>query len=196
MKTLFNEHFSFESYFVKIINYFIIKRLDNMKTYELPVRSPQNKRVKKMRGFFRKVRSACRKNRDYPERLQDTWCNFFHIHLDWYGYGDYSHRARMLFIQEYASRFDQFAKIFTQQKLDFQLWILIHLYDSGADSLFFHTPNPHSEFPIKLHDMVWSSASDHIFTRFLPAYEIIEGQGVVDKFTLAYYAKGIGAPLG
>ena len=147
-----------------------------------------------MRGFLRKVHSACRKERAYPNRVQGDWCNFAHIHLDWHGYGDCSRPARLLFIQEYARRFDAFAAMFLRQKREFQLWILIHPFDSGSDCLFFHTPNPHSGFPVKLGDMSWSDPSEHIFTELLPEYKIIEGQSS-DKLSLAYYAEGIGAPL-
>ena len=165
-----------------------------MQVHELPVYSPRKQRLKKMRGFLRKVHSACGKNQDYPEYAQGDWCDFAHIHLDWHGRGDYSRHARRLFLEGYAKRFDQYAKMFIRQKVDFQLWIMIHPHDSGADCLFFHTPNPQSEFPVKLSTMNWSAASEHLFTKLLPHYEIIEGQAN-DRLSLAYYARGVGVPL-
>ncbi len=54
-----------------------------------PCAPPQKQRLKKIRGFLRKVCSACQKEREYPDRVQSDWRNFAHIHLDWHGYGDY-----------------------------------------------------------------------------------------------------------
>lgn len=161
---------------------------------ELPVSSPRKRRLKKMRGLRRRVRQACRADHDYPARAADDWCNLAHLHLDWRGYGDFSRRARILFLREYARRFLETAEAFTRNNREFQLWLLIHPYDSGADSLYIHTPNPHSGFPVRLDEMQWACPEEHLFTEFLPGRQIWEGCGG-DGFSLVYFACGIGVPL-
>lgn len=152
--------------------------------------------MKKLRDLWRKVRAACRVNLDYAERIGDDWCNLAHIHLDWQGYGDYSRQARLLFLREYARRFDQFARMFISQKREFQLWLLIYPHDSDSDCLFVHTPNPHSEFPLTLHGFTWAKPAQHLFDELLPYYTMVEGISKNGPPCLIYYAQEIGAPLG
>lgn len=162
--------------------------------HELPVRSPGNRRMKKMRGLLRKVRSACQAHRDYIPDILNHWCNFAHIHLDWHGYGDYSRKARLLFLEEYARRFARFAENLSRQKKAFQLWLLIFPHDSGSDCLYYHTPNLHSGFPVTLEEFTWESSPENLFSTLLPDCTILEGKSG-DGLSLAYYAQGVGMPL-
>lgn len=161
---------------------------------ELPVKSPKKRRLKKMRGLFRRVRLACRADNDYPARAAGDWCNLAHLHLDWRGHGDFSRRARAFFLREYARRFLETAETFARNHREFQLWLLIHPYDSGADSLYIHTPNPHSGFPVLLDEYKWACPAEHLFTEFLPGCQVLEGRSG-DGLSLAYFVRGIGVPL-
>ena len=147
-----------------------------------------------MRGFFRKVHNACQANRLFVPDIQDGWCNFAHIHLDWKNYGNFSRKARGLFLHELARRFSRFADALSRQNQEFQLWLFIFPYDSGYDSLYYHSKNPHSAFPCKLDDFTWDATATNLFTALLPGYTIVEGKSE-DGSTLAYYAQGIGVPL-
>jgi len=161
---------------------------------ELPIVSAGNRRMKKLRGLFRKVRKACRVDRDYPGELRDDWCNLAHIHLDWKGYGDYSLEARRMFLAEYASRYRMLIPAFAARSGKFQLWILVHPHDSGADALYFHTENPHTECPVRLSEYSWNRPRRHLFSDFLPEFDMEEGRSE-DGYSLAYFAREIGLPL-
>jgi len=163
-----------------------------MLIHELPVYSPKKQHRKKIRGFTRRVRASCRV--ELPGQLATEWADLAHIHVDWRSYGSYSRRARFLFFQEYAKLFDHIAKDFMHRKRDFQLWIHINTHDSGQDAVFYHTPNPHSEFPLVFSDTIWSAPTPHLFTKLLPQYEMLEGNYGEGRY-FTYYAKGIGVPL-
>jgi len=165
-----------------------------MLLHELPVFSPRRQCRKKMRGFFRKVRCACLADKEYVPDIQNSWCNLAHVHLDWKGYGNFSERARGLFLAEYARRFAVFADAFSRQREDFQLWIFVFPYASGSDGIYYHSPNPHSEFPLKLDSLTWSSPALHMFSLLLPQYTLLEGTSG-DGRTAAYYARDVGMPL-
>lgn len=165
-----------------------------MELRELLVVSVRNRRMKKLRGLFRKVRGACRVDREYPECVHGDWSNLAHIHLDWKGYGDYSPEARKMFLAEYASRYRNCARYFKARGGRFQLWLMIHPHDSGADALYFHTENPHTDFPVVFPDFAWKKQRRHLFSDFLPELDMEEGHSE-EGYAVAYYTPGIGLPL-
>ncbi|GGH27607.1 hypothetical protein [Paenibacillus segetis] len=44
----------------------------------------------------------------------------------------------------------------------FQTWIILDSGFGSADAIYFHTENPHSEFPIKFDDFNWSTQENEL----------------------------------
>lgn len=160
---------------------------------DLPVASPRGRRRKKMRGLLDAVkRIRARAPRFSFEFGPEGWSYFGHVHLDWRGYGDYSRKAREGFLGAYADLFRSMAATLGAGGKPFQLWLLVHPRDSGADGLYYHTPNPYGGFPVSLRGMEWDEGRrEHLFTALLPEYAVREGTG---RDCCAYYAEGVGIP--
>lgn len=83
------------------------------------------------------------------------WCDFWHQHFDWKGFGNlgWLHRRRHL-----AAVLKALCKArleLSDTKQPYQLFALIHPNSSGDDGIFVHTPNPNgSEFPCTFVDAV------------------------------------------
>jgi hypothetical protein len=77
------------------------------------------------------------------------WCDLWHDHFDWNGFGNRSllHRRKHLAILFQAFHRAQIE--LASQTTPYQIFINISRRDSGSDALYVHTPNPNStKFPI------------------------------------------------
>jgi hypothetical protein len=122
----------------------------------------------------------------------DDWFYYWHTHLDWRGRGDFSAKARRLYLAGYARIFRHLASQMAAAKKAFQLWIVIFPNDPGSDCIFLHTPNPHSGFPTDQRDVKWGETPTGIFRDLLADFEVREGRTDSAVF---FYAKGVGVPL-
>ena len=75
---------------------------------------------------------------DNPNTLNKDW----HLHLDWYGYGNNSFKRRKPHLDKLFRHFDILVDRTKNWKLDFQLYTILLDFHSSSDVLFFHTPNP------------------------------------------------------
>jgi hypothetical protein len=99
------------------------------------------------REYYRKLqRSAHTFRVDLPRK---KWCNLWHTHLDWDGFGNLGplHRRRHLAALFHAFRMAQ--RELAAQPMPYQIFLNISLRDSASDAIYVHTPNPHAtEFPL------------------------------------------------
>lgn len=110
--------------------------------------------MKKRRGlrrYYKKLRQ-CNEWQSWCEYLSNSseWCNFSHQHFDWKGYGDIRWKERKAHLSVLFTHFSIIADYMTNQTRPYQMFAVINLKDSGQDALFFHTPNPYSDFPYKV----------------------------------------------
>lgn len=85
-----------------------------------------------------------------PNSLKEDW----HLHLDWYGYGNNSFKRRKPHLDKLFRHFDILVERTKNWKLDFQLYAILLDFHSSSDALFFHTPNPNnSRFAFKVSDL-------------------------------------------
>lgn len=104
--------------------------------------------------------NAERPDRDYYRRLRrrsdnfrvdlaaKVWCDLWHTHFDWKGFGDlgWVHRRRHLnaLLRALAHARTELAVA----SVPHQLFALVHPGSSADDALYVHTPNPNgTEFP-------------------------------------------------
>lgn len=109
--------------------------------------------MKKRRGLKRyyKKLSQCNEWDSWCKYLSEptAWCNLSHQHFDWKGYGDVRWKERKVHLSVLFKHFSIIADYLSNQKRPYQMFAILHLRDSGQDALFFHTPNPYSDFPYK-----------------------------------------------
>ena len=110
--------------------------------------------MKKKRGLKRYYRNLS--NLTFIDNLNfsnndDSWFDFYHIHIDNTGLGNSSWKSR---VQHLNALFEVATKIETKLKYynkDYQYWIQISEIDSYEDSIYIHTKNPNkSKFPEKI----------------------------------------------
>jgi len=88
------------------------------------------------------------------------WCNMWHTHFDWKGFGNISRFHRNRYLQVLFRCFCSVRAELKGLSRPYQVFITIHERDSGQDALFVHTPNPHTTFPVVF--------SEHEFVDFVP----------------------------
>ncbi len=81
----------------------------------------------------------------------NTWTNNWHIHFDFYGYGNNCFKRRKPHLDKLFRHFDLLVDLTKKGKSDFQLYTIILDFNSHNDALFLHTPNPNnSQFPFTI----------------------------------------------
>ena len=109
--------------------------------------------MKKRRGLKRYYNKLNQRNEwiSWCEYLSDpmAWCNFSHQHFDWKGYGNIRWKEREAHLTVLFKHFSIIAEHLKNYERPYQMYAILHLRDSGQDALFFHTPNPYSDFPYK-----------------------------------------------
>jgi hypothetical protein len=97
--------------------------------------------------YYRLLKRNSRRFR--VDMARRKWCDLWHSHFDWRGFGDkgFIHRRRHLNALLTAL---QRARIeLSNYSGAYQLFAAIHLRDSANDALYVHTPNPNgTEFPV------------------------------------------------
>lgn len=110
--------------------------------------------MKKRRGLKRYYKKLQQCNRwDYwCNKLSDesSWCNYAHQHFDWLGYGGICWTERKAHLDTLFKHFSMIERCLKNVDRQFQMFALLHLNDSGQDALYFHTPNPYTEYPYKV----------------------------------------------
>lgn len=129
-----------------------------------------------------------------PNTLFDNW----HIHFDWYGYGNNSFKKRKPHLDKLFRHFDLLSVETKQLKTDFQLYTIVLDFDSSSDALFLHTPNPNnSQFPFKIEELsnqtTLKNKQLNEYLGELKGFEKLYGQA--DEAFCLLYKKNIGIPF-
>lgn len=113
--------------------------------------------MKKRRGlrrYYRKLRqlnefaSAVSWLEDIHD--PDSWFYYAHIHFDWSGYGDTRWKERAEHLDVMFRHYDMFAGECRQVDRAYQVYAVVHEFDSGSDALYVHTPNPYGDnYPMR-----------------------------------------------
>jgi len=114
--------------------------------------------VKKFRGKKRYFRNLWRKVYTLNLELnEESWFDFWHIHLDFYGVGNKSLKVRREHIKAHLLLYDKLLKELESYQKPYQSWICIHQEDTGSDAVYIHTPNPNDDyFPHFVDDIDWN----------------------------------------
>lgn len=108
--------------------------------------------MKKHRGLRRYYKNLATKN-DFDKTTwldfdnPDVWFDNWHMHFDWYGYGNESFKRRRPHLDKLFRHFELLADRSKSLRKDFQLYAMLLDHESADDSLFLNTENPNNKFP-------------------------------------------------
>ena len=87
---------------------------------------------------------------------KESWYSMWHTHLDWSGVTSLSSKHRKIHFLYYLKIFKKIELQTKDTKRDFQAWIYIDGHDGAYDAIYFHTENPHGNFPYYLDNIKWN----------------------------------------
>jgi hypothetical protein len=154
--------------------------------------------LKKFRGLRRRCRQIQRNLDDFGLYLDDdSWYNIYHLHLDWKGITDYSVRNRRSYIKWYLLFLDKIEALTEGDSKPFQAWILLDSGFGSADAVYFHTENPHSQFPLKFDDFEWDIQPNDLLRGLidLDKYDLGRCQYNGRFYSYCLQKKGLGISL-
>lgn len=159
--------------------------------------------MRKQRGLKRYYKNLETKN-DFDKATwldlenTETWFDNWHLHFDWYGYGNNSFKRRKPHLDKLFRHFDLLINKTNSLKIEFQLYTILLDFDSSSDALFLHTPNPNNcQFPFEFSDLKQTTTltnkqlDDYIHN--LSGYEKLYGKAE-ESFCLLF-KKNIGLPF-
>ncbi|WP_028776712.1 hypothetical protein [Shimazuella kribbensis] len=135
--------------------------------------------MKKFRGKKRYFRNIRRYVSDFKLKIdEDSWFDFWHIHLDFQGRGNHRLHIHKEYIKAHIALYDDLVYRLEKLKKPYQSWICIHLEDAGADAVYIHTPNPNNNyFPHCVNNINWNCKIPHSFKGLIDE----------DKFHVGYF---------
>lgn len=159
--------------------------------------------IRKQRGLKRYYRNLATENDlekatwldfDNPE----TWCDNWHLHFDWKGYGNDSFKRRKPHLDKLFRHFELLVEKTKKMNIDFQLYAVLLDFDSYDDALFLHTPNPNnSQFPFKISDLQLTATLTNYqlndYINNLYGYEKLYGKA--DEAFCLLFKKNVGIPF-
>ncbi|AHM59273.1 hypothetical protein D770_05030 [Flammeovirgaceae bacterium 311] len=108
-------------------------------------------RKRGLRRYYRNLNKT-----DALERIDfsgspDSWFDLYHLHIDNFGLGNKSWKARKQHLDALFRLADKIEEKLACYPKHFQYWIQIDEMDSSEDAIYVHSENPNSNnFPIKL----------------------------------------------
>lgn len=107
--------------------------------------------MKKFRGKRRYFRNLQKEQQlsAYPlDFSPDSWFDFWHVHLDFHGYGNDSQKIRTAHIRALLHLMRELDTALHRWGQPYQVWIELSRLDAGTDAVFVHTNNPNDHnFP-------------------------------------------------
>lgn len=135
--------------------------------------------MKKFRGKKRYFRNLWNEVHSCDLKLDNqSWFDFWHIHLDFFGIGENRLKIRREHIKAHIALYNNILKQLEGFERPYQSWICIHENDPMTDAVYVHTPNPNDDyFPHKNEELVWDCELPNTFK------DIID----LDALDVAYY---------
>jgi hypothetical protein len=103
-------------------------------------------RAKPYPGYYRRL---FREARQFRVNLRDKqWCDLWHQHFDWRGYGNHSHADHRHHLRALFLAFERARRELATQPIPHQIFLYISAGDAGSNALYVHTANPNgTPFP-------------------------------------------------
>ena len=122
----------------------------------------------------------------------NSWFDFYHIHIDDTGLGNKSWKSRKQHLDGLFSMAEKVENKLKNYPKDFQYWIMIDEDDSCEDSVYIHTENPNSSlFPTLIEDDVKAEIKNERLFEYISnrGYKILKSEMIdyEDKKSTAYF---------
>ncbi|WP_438449453.1 hypothetical protein [Gorillibacterium sp. sgz5001074] len=98
-----------------------------------------------------------------PDFELSDWYNFWHWHLDGWGYSELSNKHRRNHLKYYVMILNKIKSSELNNTKPFQTWIHIDLHSPTCDALFIHTENPNTTFPYIPDKIIWNEKAPDLF---------------------------------
>ncbi|MBD3858864.1 hypothetical protein IEE86_03885 [Bacillus sp. 28A-2] len=140
--------------------------------------------MKKFRGKKRYFRNLWEEVNTFDLQLDhDSWFDFSHTHLDFFGVGENSLKIRREHIKAHIALYNRVLKQLEGFEKPYQTWICIHEQDPASDAVYVHTPNPNDDyFPHKVEELERNCKLPHTFKDFID----------LQQFDVSYLQSGHG----
>lgn len=107
--------------------------------------------MKKFRGkrrYFRNLRKEELVENHQLDFGAASWFDYWHTHLDFYGYGNSSLKMRKQHVKSFVNLLNNLEVALEMRGKPYQLWLLFSTVDAGEDAVFIHSENPNeNNFP-------------------------------------------------
>lgn len=153
------------------------------------------KKFRGKRGYFRRLWSLVEGYQLHVE--DDSWYDFWHRHLDFWGIGNNRLKVRREHIKAHIVLYSKFLEQLKSLNKPYQTWVCIHEEDSGADAVYVHTPNPNAkDFPANFEFINWSCELPRTFSDLIDMTQYNVGY-YESEFGRVYYiqAKHLEIPI-
>lgn len=149
-------------------------------------------RLSHPKRHFRKVMRKA--NEFIVDTSPDDWYHHWHYHVDWGGHGNRGWRYRSKYTQALCIVYRKFADNLNNIQKPCQLFIFLDGSDAGQDAVYFHTPNPHSDFPMVVSSTRWGIPEvEQVIGGFLPGIRLRAGE--TDEGSVFIYSPDIGVTI-
>ncbi|MBF9237862.1 hypothetical protein I2I05_10695 [Hymenobacter sp. BT683] len=128
----------------------------------------------------------------------ETWRYDWHLHFDWYGYGNNSFKRREPHLDKLFRHFNILIDRTKNIKSDFQLYSILLDFNSSSDALFFHTPIPNNtQFLFKISDLqLTTTLKNNELNNYINALEGYEKlYGKAGEAFCLLFKKDLGQPF-
>lgn len=161
------------------------------------------KRLKKIRGQRRYYRNLLIQN-DFDQMpwfsvtKQEDWFDFWHIHMDWKGFGNSNFKKRKPHLDKLFRHFVLLSERLIHCPIPYQTFIIVFDQESASDALYLHTVHPNKDnFPYKIHDLQIASTLSNTklqaYIDGLTQFEKLYGQA--EEAYCLLYQKEFGHPF-
>lgn len=156
-------------------------------------KSVPHSRLQHPKRHFRKV---MREAREFtPDTSPDDWYHHWHYHADWDGNGNRGwERYRSKYFAALCIVYTKLAANINRIGCPCQLFIFLDGSDAEQDAVYFHTPNPHSEFPMAISNTRWGIPEiESRIGELLPGIRLRAGE--TDDGSVFIYSPDIGETI-
>lgn len=150
--------------------------------------------MKKFRGKRRYFKKLWSKVNTYEINVEDdSWFDFWHIHLDFLGLGNSSVKVRKEHIKVHIELYKKLLKQLEAFNRPYQTWICLHVEDSGSDAVYVHTKNPNSDdFPFLALNVDWNCCIPDDFKELIDLKQFHVGYFESDIEQIYYLQSKVG----
>lgn len=151
---------------------------------------------KRTRDLKKHYRIVERELREFEVDLSnESWYDLWHTHLDNDGLTNVSQKHRKIHILYYLKILKKIEMLTSNNERAFQTWILLDGHEGYYDAVYFHSKNPHNDFPIKFDNVIWNTEVPRVLEHLADLSKFNIGKFKIDEekaYSYIIQKKGLG----